>query len=240
MKIVNKFCACAALCCTLLSAEERLASTTPALIMEESTVFEVSSYTGDGIIDQISVLKEWVAREFANYPYLWVAPKDDLCEGNALLLTEENALVTIVRREGEVVGVAAGVPFDSEGCKAYLGQSVIDEAIEKGFDLSKMIYMLYFLTASEYRNDQSLVDMIYNNYLEFAHEQKRTQIGYFEYSGKADHPLKPENPTAIEPWGVVIPGKTMDVKAHFPWPTLQADGSVNDEVHEVEFFYRET
>src|SRR4029079_19003193 len=185
MKTAMNFCLCAALNCAVVSAQETQ-NAQPVLLVEESQesqpaealllveesqesqvveegeALEMSSYSGEQITGLIPLLEEWVGREFANYPYLWVPTQGEICETNARLPSEENALVTVVRKEGVVVGVAAGIAFDSAHSKE--GREVLDKVIAQGFDPSKMVYMCYFLTAPECRNDAKLVEMIYNNY----------------------------------------------------------------------------
>lgn len=240
MKNAIKFFLLSVLSCAIVSAQET-ENTDPVLLVkesQESEVLEMTSYCGEQITDLIPLLEEWCNREFANYPYLWVPAQGEICDAQAKLPSEKNSLVTIVRKEGAVVGVAAAIPFDSMYSKE--GQAVMDKAIAQGFDLSKMLYMCYFLTAPECRNDAKLVEMIYNNYLDFAAKLGRTQICYFEDAGREDHPLRPETPTAIEPWGVVIDGFTrMDLQIEHSWPTLQPDGTVRDEAHKADYFYKD-
>jgi hypothetical protein len=209
-------------------------------------MLEISTYSADQIKPLLSLLEEWLQREFFQYPYLWLPPKGETNINNMLLLAEEHGLVTVVRKGQQVVGIAAGVPFDSDTVRTTLNsttgkdQTLFEKTKKLGFDPSKLFYMNYFLTASEYRNNKELVDLIYNHYVDFARKIGKTQLCYLEYSGESEHPLKPEHLTPIEPWGHVIHGfKRMHMQADITWPTVQLDGSARDESHTVEFFIKD-
>jgi len=233
------------LSCCVLSCAANAVQKRP--MVHRETALELSSYSAEQIEPLLPLLEEWVQREFIQYPYLWLPPKGEFCMSNVMLAAEKEALVTIVRKGQQVVGVAAAVSFDSEAFRttyeaAVLGsnQSILEKMKEQGFDPSKMLYMNYFLTAPEYRNDENLVGLIYNNYVDFAHKIGRTQLCYFEDAGRVDHPLKPAHPTPIEPWGHAIQGfKSMYMQADLSWPTVQLDGSARDEAHTVEFFFKD-
>src|SRR5579862_2921495 len=171
--------------CVVLSCAANVIQERP--MVHREAAWELSTYSTGQIEPLLPLLEEWVQREFIQYPYLWLPPKGEFCMSNVLLAAEKEALVTIVRKGQEVVGVAAAVPFDSEAFRAtyeaaVLGsnQSILDKMKEQGFDPSKVLYMSYFLTAPEYRNDENLVSLIYNNYIDFAHKIGRTQLCYFE------------------------------------------------------------
>ncbi len=201
---------------------------------------ELSTYLPDQIEPLLPELQEWVERAFIQYPYLWVAPADEYYVPNVAMILEKDAMVALVRKNGRIVGVAAGVSLDSLSFQEQLGRAVMRQFKERGFDPSVMVYMCYFLTAPEYLNEQHLVDLIYNQFVDFAHSIGKTQLCYLEDSGNFDHPLKPQMPMAIEPWGHVIHGfKNMNVEVEYTWPTMQSDGSVRDQAHAIEFFVKD-
>jgi hypothetical protein len=210
--------------------------------MEQEAVqasFEFSTFSKEQIEPHLGLLEDWVQREFKQYPYLWSPQQGEYCLSNVALLNVDDSLVTIVRKNGEVVGVAAGVAMDAPAFQEYLGNSV-GLIKDKGFNPSEIVYMCYFLTSPEHRDDQALADAMYQQYVDFAHSKGKTQICYFEDFGRDDHPLKPENPTPIEPWNRLITGfRSMDVSTELSWQTLQADGTVQDEKHSAVFFINE-
>lgn len=203
--------------------------------------FELSSYSLEQIEPMLPLLEEWLQRGFGQYPYLWRPSKEEkVSPGNRVMLSEKNALVTCVRKGDEVVAIAGGIAMEATSLQDLLGQTVIDEMKKQGYDPSQMVYMSYFLTAPEYLNEPELVEKVYNHYTTFAKEMGKSQLCFFEYFGSDDHPLKPNYVVPIEPWGYVINNsRNMNIKVEQSWPTLQVDGSVVEEAHQVEFFVKD-
>jgi len=209
-------------------------------------MWELSTYSTEQVEPLLSLLQDWGEREFIQYPYLWVPAKNEIFEAYALLTKEKNSLVTLVKYEDKIIAAAAGVPFDAERLQSLFNEekgemnTLLEKVEQQGYNPAHIFYMSFFLTAPEYHNDQRLVELIYNQYVQFIHSIGKSQICYFDDLGKAKHPLKPEKPTPIEPWGCVISGfKSMNVKKEFSWPTLQQDGSVKEETHHLEFFIKD-
>ncbi len=200
-------------------------------------MFEISTYSTEQIIPLIPLLEEWIQREYVQYPYLWVPCE----EGPSLemFVKEKHAMVTIAKYQGQVVGVAAGMNFDSEQLHEYFQQSLVEKAKEKGFDASQILYISFFLTAPEFRNEKHLAASIYDTYVGFARKLGKTKISYWTDFGKEGHPLKPKEPIAIEPWELMDGFKSMGVKLELFWPTLQQDGTVKSESHTAEFFIKD-
>ena len=225
-----------------------MASEELPFIMENQSMYELSTYSADQIEPLLPVLQEWGECAFIQYPYLWVPAKGEIFAAYTLLAREKKSLVAIVRNKGEIIGLAGGVPFDCEELQELFDEdpqipsdfSLRQKMKEQGFDATRMFYMSFFLTAPKYHNDENLVELIYNHFIDFIHSIGRTQICYFDDQGRADHPLKPEKLKPIEPWGHIIPGfRSMDMKKQFSWPTLQLDASVKDETHSLEFFVKD-
>jgi|SRR5689334_893730 len=210
------------------------------MIKADESAFELSSYCMEEIEPMLPLLETWLKRGFGQYPYLWRPPEEEkISPGNHTLLSEKNAIVTCVKKGDQVVAVAGGIAVDS-ALLQLLGNTVVEEMKKQHFDPSQMIYMMYFLTAPEYLNEPKLVELVYNHYSNFAFQMGKSQLCFFEYFGQDDHPLKPEYPTPIEPWGHAITGyRNMNLKVEQSWPTLQPDGSVLHEAHQVEFFVKD-
>lgn len=224
------------LSCTALTFADEKAP----VVCEKDASLQLFVYSNAEIEPYLTLLDEWSARAFSQYPYLWVPTPGEPCLGNLALVSEKDSLLVMVKREGEVVGYATGVPLDSIPYRDYLTQKTVDAVQEKGFDVSKMFYVSTFLTAPQYHNDPELVHFLYDHFAAGAASMGKTQLCYFEDLGSLDHPLRPENPVAIEPWRHVIEGlKSMDVQVVLSWPTLQSDQSVRDEGHTVDFFVKD-
>ena len=214
------------------------------MFVEDYPMFRVDCYFGKEIENFLPLMQEWGEREYIHYPYLWVPPKGEIFPAYALLAKEKETMIVVVTQKEKVVAIAAGISFDSKALQSmfdhlqpFLEQSLIERTKLAGIDPSKLFYMSCFLTAPEYRNEEKLVALVYKHCAEFAHKLGKNQLCYFEGLGKEDHPLKPENPIAIEPWGTVIQGiQSMNIRFDLTWETLQKDGSVKDEIHTIEFF----
>lgn len=208
---------------------------------------ELKSYSQEEIIPLLPLIQEWAARDFLNYPYLWVAPEEEVFSGFSLYINEQSGMGAVVKKQGQVVGIALGLAFDCEGMQALFGdleathgKSLNDKVKEKGFDPSRIIYMSLFLTAPEYRNDPEIVELLYNRFVDFAHAMGRNQLCYFEDARTLETDLKPENPIPIEPWGYVIHGfRSMNIRLDLRWNTLQSDGSSKEQFHTSEFFVKD-
>lgn len=206
----------------------------------EQQALELKTYSMDQIEPLLPLLEKWVQRAFVQYPYLWLPAQETQYSGNLGLLTEQDAQVALVTQGSDVLGVATVVAFGSNTFKECLGESVVEKAKDLGFDPAKLLYVNYFLTAPEHLNEPHLVNMLYQQIVEYARQTGKTHVCYFEGAEKADHPLKPETMPVIEPWGHVIQGFTsMNLEADVSWPTIQGDGTVQDEVHVAKFFVKD-
>jgi hypothetical protein len=235
MKLTHMFYLCAALSCSVLNSSEWTGEKTSCPYKKNA--LELNAYTKEQITPILPLLEEWVEREFLNYPYLWSPPAGQTCDSNATLINEEQGHVLVVKKNDEVIGVAVAVPFDSSQLQGYFNAQVIDLAKEQGFDPSSILYMSYFLTAPEHREDEHLVSAMYNHFVDFAHSIGKKQICYFEDLGDPNSPLKPEYPVNVEPWGHMIKGvRSMNIQFNPVWSTLQPDRSVKEEAHPSEFF----
>jgi hypothetical protein len=200
-------------------------------------MLEITTYSMDEILPLVPLLEKWFARDYINYPFLWVPSPEELCTD--MFIKEKNALVALCRKQQEVVGAAASIVLDSKHVEAYFEHPICEKAKECGFDPSKILYMSFFLTAPAYRNDPMVVSKIYQACQDFGRAQGKTQVCYWRSLGKPDHPLKPQIPVIVEPWEQVICGfKSMNMQMDIPWQTLQPDGSVKMENHAIEFFIK--
>lgn len=79
-------------------------------------MLEVEIYSNDKIVKYAPLLEAWMQRDYMHYPYLWIpAEKETSLD---IFINEKSTLLTVVKREGHVVGVAAGMRFES----AYLSE----------------------------------------------------------------------------------------------------------------------
>lgn len=205
---------------------------------EDQMLLEVNTYSKQDIIPHIPLLQEWVKREYIHYPFLWVPSDQECCMD--MFVHEKTALVTIVKKQGRVVGVAAGMKFDAKVLETFFEQPIALLTHQQGFNSSKILYMFFFLTAPEYRNDKHIVDTIYHAYVEFAKTLGLQQLCYWTDLGNEEHPLKPSSLIEVEPWEHIITGfKEMNIQFDQVWPTLQVDESVKSETHRAVFYIKD-
>jgi hypothetical protein len=238
MELARTLYLSAALSCAALSIFDSAWTESKRAILQSDDILEISTYSTDQVVPWVPLLQEWEEREFFHYPYLWVPPKGEISDNNVMLAREKNAQVIIVQHNGQVIGIAGAIVFDSEEMHSN-HRWLLEKTIAHGFDPAHIVYVNYFLTAPQFRNDARLVSLMYNKLVDFTHCIGRTQICYLEDLGNLDSPLKPEHPVAIEPWGHVIKGFRSMMYADLTWPTLQPNGSVADQVHVSEFFIQD-
>jgi len=203
---------------------------------------EIETYKSGSIIPLLPLLNEWAVREFAQYPYLYSASKDQVvCPSDILFVNSSDSMIGLAKKEGKVVGMVALICFDSpELHKMYFVQGpLLDKFQKSGFDLSKMLYVGYFLTAPELHNDARVVHALYKRLADFAQEKGKTQICYMEDIGQPDH-SKATKSVAIEPWGEVIHGfKRTGVQIGITWPTIGENDDIKEKEHTLEFFVKD-
>jgi hypothetical protein len=198
----------------------------------------IETYSMQEIAPFSPLLEEWMKRDYIHYPYLWVPAKGE-CSLD-LFINEKSALVIIAKREEKIVGLAGGMSFECENLQNFFQAPLTQLAEKQGFKPDQLFYMSFFLTAPECRNEQSLVLAIYDTYVKYAKSLGKTKICYWYDSGTPKHLMKPSELIPIEPWGYVLGDfTTMDIKLDLPWSTLQADGSVKEEMHPAEFFFKD-
>jgi hypothetical protein len=203
---------------------------------------DIETYQKEHIIPLLPLLNTWADREFAHYPYLLSAPKDQIvCPSDIIFINAPDAMIALAKIQGEVVGMVAMISFDSPVVHAlYFNRFHLLQKIQAlGFDPSQMLYAAYFLTAPEHHNDEAIVHALYNTLARFAHELGKTQVCFMEDVGEFPHPLKPTKKMYIEPWADVIQGsESMGLQIPITWPTLDAEGVVKDKEHTLEFFVK--
>lgn len=198
---------------------------------------EIETYSKEEIAAHTSLVEEWVRRDYIHYPYLWVPKSTDTSLD--VFLNEESSLLTLIKQEGCVVGMAIGMAFDAEHLSNYFEVPLIKLAKEQGIRPETLYYISFFLTAPDYRNEKNIVDAIYNAQAKYAKSLLKTHICFWSPLDNQHQSLRPISPIPIEPWGDVIQNyKPMHIELNLSWNTLQADGSTKEEIHPVQFFMK--
>ena len=244
MPIFQKFSATWVLGCLAL-CQSYLAAATDESSIALQDHWELSAYSHHVIASILPLIQEWTETEFIQYPYFRSLAQGEIFPLFALLADEPLSLVTLVKAQDKVIGIAGGVVLDCVSLQSFFEQSLMPTSLSfaqrlqmQGFDPSRIFYMAFFLTAPEYRNDTNLIALMYNQFNAFAYQLDRDQICFFESVG--DPMRKPENFTPIQPWnGVIKQCRSMGVEWDMYWPTLQLDGSIKQQAHTLEFFVKE-
>jgi hypothetical protein len=110
-----------------------------------------------------------------------------------------------------------------------------------GHDPANIWYMGYFLVSDDYRDDANFIKAIYQKFLDHAAKLNCRQMSYVNVLTKPEKlSRKPKNYRYMEPWDDVITGFVQtSVSTQATWPTLQPDGLVKDETHEIRFYVSE-
>jgi hypothetical protein len=200
-------------------------------------MFQVENISKDGIALHAALLEEWMRRDYIHYPYLWVPAEGETCL--SLFMNEESTLLTLIKREERVVGVAAGMVFDSENLANFFEAPLAQLAEEQGISSKALYYISFFLTAPDCRNEKAIIDAIYDAQATYAKRLNKTHICFWCSVETPQHPLKPNIATPVEPWGYTIQEyEPMHLELNIPWSTLQSDGSVKEEMHPIQFFMK--
>jgi hypothetical protein len=203
----------------------------------ELAMLQIENVSKDGIASHAPLLEEWMRRDYIHYPYLWVPTEGETCL--SLFINEKSTLLTLIKREGHVVGVAAGMAFDSENLANFFEAPLAKLAEEQGICPEELYYMSFFLTAPDCRNEKAIVEAIYDAQATHAKFLNKTHLCFWCSSETPLHPLKPNSITPVEPWGYVVKDyEPMHIELNLPWNTLQVDGSVKEEIHPVQFFMK--
>jgi len=205
----------------------------------------IETYRSENIIPLLTLLNEWTLREFAQYPYLFVPPKDQVIfPSDVTLVNSKDSMVVLAKKEGTVAGMAAFISFDSPVLHTtyltYLSNLVLlDKFNELGFDPSRILYVDYFLTAPQWRNDAAIVNAVYDQIKDFAREKGKTQICFIMDVSQPKH-SSAQSKISIEPWEDVIGDfQSTGFRNVLAWPTLTEEGFAQEMEHTLEFFLKD-
>lgn len=108
----------------------------------ELTMFEIEMCSKDEITTHASLLETWMRRDYIHYPYLWVPAQGETCLD--LFINEKSTLLTVLKREGRTVGIAAGMAFESEKLANFFAASLIELSEKQGIRSETLYYISFF------------------------------------------------------------------------------------------------
>ncbi len=202
---------------------------------------EINLYQREKITPFLIEMNRWCMRQLKNYPYFYVPPETQLINPSDIMyVNDPDALLVIAKNQEEIISVATGIPLNSSYLTSYyFSPEIIDQFKDAGSDPKKIWYMGYFLLAEKYRDDHALINAIYEKFIAQVLNLNCNYISYVNVPADASHPLKPKNYRYMEPWGDVIQGfEKTPVVTQANWPTLQVDGSVKENEHQIIFMIK--
>lgn len=203
-----------------------------------STEISLEILHKENILPYLPLMNQWFIQAFQKPPYCYAGPStQELVDPQDLFyVNDPHGIVIIAKKNEEIVGVAAGLPFDSKYLLAYLEsrhKGTLSEIIAAGFDPVQMFYLSYILTSPKFKNKKNLSSSIFDAIKNWASLIGKNQICWQE-----DVSLTIDLNEKVEEWKEYVTGfNTMGVRLHYNWLTLQTDGLVQEAQHTMEFFY---
>lgn len=208
-------------------------------INSDKEFMEVQTFSREEVLPLLPLLHEWLAKHLLGFPYYYAPPKEQLIHPfDTVYVNEKEALVVIAKQSNEVIGIASGVSLGS----FYLNNNVvgnvfspelIEQFKEKGFQPNEVLYVGYFLMAECHKENTRAVLEIFDQLIAAAKKWGKKQICYIQVL--CDESRIKESP---EPYGTIIPGFRHSgvVMLNLSWPTLQSDGSMQMQSHDMAFY----
>lgn len=195
----------------------------------------------ESILPFLPLMNRWFSISFQKPPYCYAGPctRELVDPQDLFYVNDPQGLVIIAESDEKVVGIAAGLPFDSKYLQTYLEsrhKGAFDEIVKAGFDPSRMFYLTYILTSPEFKERALLSRRIFDVIKNWS-----AQIGKKQICWQEDVSYSNVSPNEkVENWEKDVGGFiTMGVQFKYHWPTLQFDGSIVEAEHTMEFFYKD-
>lgn len=197
----------------------------------------ITSYHNEAVKQLRPILDQWAIDAYREYPYFYVYQQET--DYNTMFEVDPDACVLFAERSGQKVGMLSASPLSSPYLQeqAYTPSAYLDQIKSHGLDPRNIYYISCFLLQKDERQNRTTACQLFNKAVEVAKALGKTHICYMEASGDPTHPLKPADYLPCEPWALLnIPFKSMNVVVETSWPTLQADGSIRDELHTMPLY----
>lgn len=219
-----------AYCLTLFSANFKINS--------DKEFMQVETFSREEVLPLLPLLHKWLTTYLVGFPYYYAPPKEQLIHPfDTVYVNEKEALVVIAKQSNEVIGIASGISLDSFYLDYNVGNvfssELIEQFKEKGFQPNEVLYVGYFLMTESHKENARVVLEIFDQIIAAAKKWGKKQICYIQVL--CDKSLMKESP---EPYGTIIPGFRHSgvVMLNLSWPTLQSDGSMQMQSHDMAFY----
>lgn len=200
--------------------------------MKEQESIKIKVHQGKSGMHLVPNIDEWVISHSRKFPFLYVK-QEEIIPHN-IFFEDPEAFVLFAEKAGKKIGLFAGIPMNSEYMSAtnYNLFTEMHRFTKQGFDPEKILYVAVFFIADEERKNHDVVLQLYQQAVHLAKKIGKTQMCYFTTIREEDHPLKPHPYLPPEPWEELpTPIRNMGIDLNFTWPTLQADGSVENQLN---------
>ncbi len=204
----------------------------------DKKLMQIQTFSREEVLPLLPLLHEWLAKHLLGFPYYYAPPKEQLIHPfDTVYVNEKEALVVIAKLDNEVLGIASGISLGSFYLDYKVGNVFSPELIEqfknKGFQPHEVLYVGYFLMAEGHKENEAAVLEIFEQLTAAAKKWDKKQICYIQVL--CDESRMKEFP---EPYGTIIPGfRNSGVEMlDLSWPTLQADGSMQMQNHDMAFY----
>lgn len=199
---------------------------------------EIAEYREEAIRPFALTLHNWSASAYRKFPFLYASEGCGDVLPYHILCNDRDAFVLLAEKNGKQVGMLAGYPLDSPFITVqYSPSSQFDAMRQKGYNPSEIFYVASFLIIDEERGNKTLAEAIYAQAASLAKKSGKKQMCYFATIREENHPLKPSAYIPVEPWDHLRQSfRSMGVSFELSWPTLQADGSVQECASMQELF----
>jgi len=207
-------------------------------INSDKEFMQVQTFSREEVLPLLPLLHEWLAKHLLGFPYYYAPPKEQLIHPfDTVYVNEKEALVVMAKQGNEVIGIASGISLGSFYLDYNLGNvfspALIEQFKEKGFQPNEVLYVGYFLMAENHKENARAVLEIFDQLIAAANKWGKKQICYIQVL--CDESQMKESP---EPYGAIIPGfrDSGVVMRNLSWPTLQSDGSMQMQSHDMTFY----
>ena len=186
---------------------------------------------GQEMIPYLETAAEWRIKEFKSFPYLYQGNLE--YESMYMHECEKNpeAILIVGERNNEILGFTTGIPI---GTMSDLLQSLRNKLP----NAHEYYYLAECIFAPTVRG-RGFAQKGIKLFEEVVDELGYKKICFLTVIRDENHPLKPQRYLNKDPiWSRWKYQKT-DLILEFPWPTIQADGSVIDFLNPMRFWEKD-
>ena len=195
--------------------------------------YSIKLLVGEEVQEVVPCMVEQRIAAFCEYPYLYegnTKEESEYCQWFAGL---PHSAVAVAYLDGQPVGFVSGTSFVDFGVHFKESIGLFEE---NGFDSKKFYYIPEVIIVPEHRKKgllENLHDLI---------EQHAKSIGYkatcLVEESHDNHPLKPVAYQSHNGLWLKLGYSQTQMIITFPWLTIQADGSLKDEMHRLRYWIK--